>query len=66
MVYLRIDENSVQAKLMLEYLKMMTYVEVIQKEDVPNKETLEAMQEAEKGSLKKYKDIKSLMEDLNN
>ncbi len=66
MVYLRIDENSVQAKLMLEYLKMMTYVEVIQKEDVPNKETLKAMKEAEKGGLKKYKDIKSLMVDLNN
>jgi len=66
MVYLRIDENSVQAKLMQEYLKMMTYVEVIQKEDVPNKETLKAMKEAEKGGLKKYKDIKSLMVDLNN
>jgi hypothetical protein len=66
MVYLKIEENSQQAKILLEYLKMMPYVEVIEKEDIPNLKTLEAMQEAENGNLKKFKTVKSLMEDLSN
>lgn len=65
MVYLRIKDDSKQAKLMLEYLKTMPFVEVIKREDVPNLKTQKAIEEAEKGDLKRHKTIKSLMKDLN-
>ncbi len=64
MVYLKIRENTVQAKIMLEYLKMMPYVKVIEKDEIPNQKTLKAIQEAEKGGLKRHKTVKSLMNDL--
>ncbi len=51
---------------MLESLKTMPYVEVIEKEEIPNAKTLKAMKEAEKGDLKRHKTVKSLMKDLSN
>ncbi len=65
MVYLKIKDTSTQAKLMLEYLKIMPYVEVIEEDEIPNLKTLKAIQEAEKGNLKRHKSVKSLLEDLN-
>lgn len=43
----------------------MPFIEVIEKEEIPNSKTLKAIQEAEKGGLKKHKTVKSLMQDLN-
>ena len=54
MVYLKIKENSQQAKLMLEYLKMMPYVEVIDIEN-SDKVTKEQFIEDFKKSLKEVK-----------
>ncbi len=65
MVYLRIKDNTPAAKKMLEYLKIMPYVEIIEKDDIPNEKTLNAIQEAEKGKLKKFKTVKDLMKSLN-
>jgi antitoxin component of RelBE/YafQ-DinJ toxin-antitoxin module len=65
MVYLRIKENTPQAKLMLEYLKMMPYVEVIEKADIPNATTVKAIQEARTGKVTKAKDMNDLIKQLN-
>jgi antitoxin component of RelBE/YafQ-DinJ toxin-antitoxin module len=65
MVYLRIKDNTPAAKKMLEYLKIMPYVEIIEKNEIPNEKTLKAIQEAEKGKLKKFKTVKDLMKSLN-
>ncbi|MFZ4414093.1 MAG: hypothetical protein ACOYOV_13500 [Bacteroidales bacterium] len=64
MTHLIIKENSPQAKIMLEYLKMMPYVEVIENEKFPNAKTLKAMKQSATGKLKSHKTVKSLMEDL--
>ena len=64
MVYLKIKENTTQAKIMIELLKTMSYAEIIKKEDIPNAKTIKAMEEAEKGGLKRYKTVKALMKDL--
>lgn len=65
MVYLRIKENTPQAKLMLEYLKMMPYVEIIEKEQIPNKVTLKAIEDARKGKVTKAKNVNDLIKQLN-
>lgn len=65
MVYLQIEDNSAQAKLMLEYLKSLSFVKVIGEGDMPNAKTQKAMLEAEKAGLKRYKSVSSLMDDLN-
>ena len=49
---------------MLEYLKMMPYVEVVEKEEIPNAKTLSAIKQASTGRLKRHKTVKSLMKDL--
>ena len=64
MIYLRIKEDTPQAKVMLEYLKMMPYVEVVEKEEIPNAKTLSAIKQASTGRLKRHKTVKSLMKDL--
>lgn len=64
MVYLKIKENSEQARLMIEYLKTLSFVQVLEKNPVPNSITLKAIQETEKGGLKRFKTVGSLMEDL--
>ncbi|MBN2662544.1 MAG: hypothetical protein JXR68_02740 [Bacteroidales bacterium] len=54
MIYLRIKENSKQAKLMLEYLKTLSFVEII---DIENSEkvTKEQFIEDIRRSLKEVK-----------
>ncbi|MDO8899234.1 MAG: hypothetical protein Q7V19_16405 [Bacteroidales bacterium] len=64
MVYLKIKENSEQARLMIEYLKTLSFVQVLEKNPVPNATTLKAIQEVEKGELKRFKSVSSLMQDL--
>lgn len=63
MVYLRITDNSTQAKAVLAFLKTMPFVEIIN-EKTPNKITLKAMEEAENKKLKQYDNVNSLMKDL--
>jgi hypothetical protein len=82
MVYIRINEKSTQAKRMIEFLKTMSFVEVLEKENIlnpseksvkkkksvrksiPNKETLEAMEDAKSGKVNKYKNTKELFSAL--
>lgn len=65
MVTFIVKENTKQAKLMIEYLKSLPYVEIVENKKIPNKTTLKALQEAEKGNLKRFKNVKDLMKDLN-
>ena len=64
MVYLKIKENSEQARLMIEYLKSLPFVQVLDKNPVPNTTKLKAIQETEKGGLKRYRTVGSLIDDL--
>ena len=58
-----IDTRSNEAKKMLEFLKSTRYARVIE-EDIPNKETLEAMNEVEEGKVNSYKSAKDVMRKL--
>ncbi len=64
MIYLKLRENSVQARAFLEYIKTIPFIEIVEKEQIPNKITLKALHEAEKGNLKRFKNVKDLMKDL--
>lgn len=64
MVYLKISENTNQAKLMLEYLKTLSFVEVIKKDKIPNSLTLKAMKEAEKGKVTRSESVNDLISKL--
>jgi len=64
MIYLKVKENSAQARAFLQYIRTIPFVEVIEKADVPNETTRRAIREAEKGGLKRHKTVKSLMNDL--
>jgi len=65
MVLLKVKENTKQAKLMLEYLKSLPYVEVIEPENIPNRTTLRAMKDAEEGKVTKAKNVNDLIAKLN-
>ncbi|MHC1776950.1 MAG: hypothetical protein AB9834_16220 [Lentimicrobium sp.] len=58
-----IDTRSNEAKKMLEFLKSTRYARVIE-EDIPNEETLEAMNEVEEGKVNSYKSAKDVMRKL--
>ena len=58
-----IDTRTKEAKKMLEFLKSTRYARVIE-EDIPNKETLEAMNEVEEGKVNSYKSAKDVMRKL--
>ena len=64
MIHLLIKENTPQAKVMVEYLKMMPYVEIVNDAKIPNSKTLSAIKEAEKGGLRRHKSVKSVLADL--
>lgn len=64
MIYLKVKENSAQAKAFLQYIRTIPFVEVIDKSEIPNVVTKRAIQEAENGGLKRHKNVKSLMDDL--
>jgi len=48
---------------MLEFLKTTRYARVVE-ENVPNEETIEAMQEVEAGHVKSYQSAKELLSTL--
>ena len=58
-----IDTRTKEAKKMLEFLKSTRYARVIE-EDIPNEETLEAMNEVEEGKVNSYKSAKDVMRKL--
>jgi hypothetical protein len=64
MVYLRLKENSSQAKAFLEYIKTIPFIEIIDKNEIPNETTCNAIAEADQGNLKRFKSTKALMKDL--
>lgn len=64
MVYIKIKENSSQAKAIIQILKAMPYVEFIEKEKIPNKTTINAIEEARRGNLKRFKNVTDLINDL--
>ncbi len=65
MIYLKIKENTNQAKLMIEYLKTLPFVEVVNKEKIPNDVTLKAMNDAENGKTTRAKNVGDLIKKLN-
>jgi hypothetical protein len=58
-----IDTRSNEAKKMLEFLKTTRYARVVE-EDIPNEETLEAMNEVEERKVNSYKSAKDMMRAL--
>ena len=67
MVQIKIKENSLQAKRMIEFLRTQSYVEfteVEEKQDMPNEETIKAMQDAENGKVTRYKNSKEMFATL--
>ena len=70
MVYLKVKENSAQAKAIINMLKTFDFVEFIEepkpKTKMPNKTTQKALQELKNNkNLKRFKSVDSLMKDLN-
>ena len=58
-----IDDKSASAKKMIEYLKTLSYVKVID-ERVPNKETLRAVNDIKTGKVNSYKSTEELFAKL--
>jgi hypothetical protein len=58
-----IDTRTEEAKKMVEFLKSTRYASVMD-ENVPNEETLEAIQAVEEGKVKSYSSAKELMSSL--
>lgn len=65
MVYLRVKENSLQAKAFLEYIKTVPFVEIIEIGDIPNSETKKAIKDARNGKLIYASNVEDLMKKLN-
>ena len=64
MVFLRVRENSKQAKAFLEFIKTMPFVEIIGKEMIPNELTLKSFNEYKEGKIRKAKNVSELLEKL--
>jgi hypothetical protein len=64
MVNIRIKENSVQAKAIIELLKTMDFVEFVS-EKTANETTLKAIEDAKKGKITKAKNTKDFFKKLN-
>ena len=64
MVYLRIKDNTDQAKALLQMLKTMHFVEFIDGGDIPNSETIKAMIDAKTGRVNKYKSSNEMFSNL--
>lgn len=58
-----LDTRTTEAKKMLEFLKATRYAKVIE-EDLPNDETISAIEDVEKGKVKSYKSAKEMMSTL--
>ncbi|MCF8308337.1 MAG: hypothetical protein K9I68_04935 [Bacteroidales bacterium] len=57
-----IDTRTEEAKKIVEFLKSTNYAKVVDKE--PNAETIQAMEEVEKGNVNSYQSVKELMSSL--
>ena len=64
MVYVKIKDNTAQAKALLAMLKTLPFVEIIEKDNVPNQTTLKAMKEVEAGKVIRAKSAKELIKKL--
>ena len=64
MVYLRVSENSKQAKAFLEFIKTMPFVEIVGKEMIPNELTLKSFDEYKAGKVNKAKNVSELLEKI--
>ena len=64
MVFLRVSENSKQAKAFLEFIKTMPFVEIVGKEMIPNELTLKSFDEYKEGKVRKAKNVRELLEKL--
>jgi len=64
MVFLRVSENSKQAKAFLEFIKTMPFIEIIGKEMIPNDLTLKSFNEFKEGKVGKAKNVSELLEKL--
>jgi hypothetical protein len=64
MVYLRVKENSIQAKAFLEYVKTVPFVEIIEIGDIPNSETKKAINDARNGKLIYASNVDDLIKKL--
>ncbi len=77
MVTVKIKENSKQAKAFLEFIKDLTFVEIIEPKEkttkkaypvsknIPNAETIKAIEDAINGNVYRAKNVKDLMRHLN-
>jgi hypothetical protein len=64
MVYLRVSENSEQAKVFLEFVRTMPFVELIGEQVVPNDLTLKSFNDYKKGKVKNAENVTELLEKL--
>jgi len=58
-----LDTSSSEAKKMLEFLKATSYAKVVE-ENIPNDETIMAINEVESGKVKSYGSAKEMMSTL--
>jgi hypothetical protein len=63
MIYLKINENTEKAKAFVQLAKTMEFVEVIE-DDIPNRETIKAIEDAGTGKVNTYKTGKDLFKKL--
>ncbi len=63
MIYLKIKGNTEEAKAFVKLAKTMEFVEVIEA-DIPNGETIKAIEDARAGNVNKYKTGKDLFKKL--
>jgi hypothetical protein len=65
MVYIKIHENTVQAKAVIAMLKTMPFVELVKdKLQLPNAATRKAINDARQGKVIKVKNVSDLMKKL--
>ncbi len=58
-----IDNRSIEAKKMLEFLRATRYAKIVE-DDIPNSETLEAIEEVESGKVNTYNSAQEMMKAL--
>lgn len=65
MVYLRIDKQSNQAQALVDLLKTMPFVEILDEKE-PNEITKIAMEQAEEGLVEQFSSANNLIKGLSN
>ena len=66
MTYFKVKENTKQGKVLSEFLKSLPFVEQIEEDQIPNRETIKAMKEAKSGKVNKYRSSAELFEKIRN